>query len=281
MKSIYPKEIPTALLQNYIQNAVVPRPIALASTIDKEGNVNLSPFSFFNIFSANPPILIFSPARRIRDNTEKHSLQNALEVGEVSINIVNFDMVEQISLASSEYEKGINEFTKAGLTEVKSTLISPPRVAESPASFECKVKQILPLGNEGGAGNLIICEIVLMHFQDDILDSKGLIDPTKIDAVARMGGNWYCRTIKESMFEIEKPIFSKGMGFENLPIWIRESKVLTSNELAKLAGVEKIPSQEQFAEMLIEKTDQADKEILASKLLQENKVLEAWKVLLE
>ncbi|TAD98917.1 MAG: flavin reductase family protein [Bacteroidetes bacterium] len=281
MKSIYPKEIPTALLQNYIQNAVVPRPIALASTIDKEGNINLSPFSFFNIFSANPPILIFSPARRIRDNTEKHSLQNALEVGEVSINIVNFDMVEQISLASSEYEKGINEFTKAGLTEVKSTLISPPRVAESPASFECKVKQILPLGNEGGAGNLIICEIVLMHFQDDILDSKGLIDPTKIDAVARMGGNWYCRTIKESMFEIEKPIFSKGMGFENLPIWIRKSKVLTSNELAKLAGVEKIPSQEQFAEMLIEKTDQADKEILASKLLQENKVLEAWKVLLQ
>jgi len=192
-KRIDPKEVTTGVLHSYLLGAIAPRPIAFASTIDKEGKVNLSPFSFFNVFGANPPILIFSPARRGRDNTVKHSYENVLEVPEVTINIVDYAMVQQMSLASTEYPKGVNEFVKAGLTEIASEKVKPPRVADAPASFECKVLQVIPTGIEGGAGNLIICEVVLVHIANRVLDGNGKIDPFKLDAVARMGGDWYCR----------------------------------------------------------------------------------------
>ena len=200
MISISPKDISTKQLHGYLLGAVTPRPIAFASTVDSDGNVNLSPFSFFNVFSAKPPILIFSPARRVRDNTIKHTLENALETKEVVINMVSYDMVQQMSLSSTEYEKGVNEFLKAGFTQTPSEVVLPPRVAESPAQFECKVNEVVSLGNEGGAGNLIIAEVVRIHIKEDILDNEGRIDPRKIDTVARMGGNWYSRS-KEGLFE--------------------------------------------------------------------------------
>lgn len=242
MKSINPKDISTGELHGYLLGAIAPRPIAFASTIDKEGNVNLSPFSFFNVFGSNPPVLIFSPARRVRDNTTKHSLENVKEVKEVVINMVNYSMVEQMSLASTEYDKGVNEFVKAGLTEVSSTLVKPPRVAESPVAFECKVLQILPVGEEGGAANLIICEVVMVHVNEDVLDKDGKIDPFKLDSVARMGGDWYCRANGNALFEIPKPIRNKGIGVDTIPTEIRNSAVLTGNNLGRLGNVEKLPS---------------------------------------
>lgn len=240
MLSIDPKDISTAQLHGYLLGAVAPRPICFASTIDAEGNVNLSPFSFFNVFSAKPPVMIFSPARRVRDNTTKHTLENVLEIKEVVINIVSYAMVQQMSLSSTEYGKEINEFTKAGFTELASEKVKPPRVAEAPVQFECVVKEVIPLGSEGGAGNLIIAEVMRLHVDEAILDSEGKIDPFKIDTVARLGGNWYSRA-KAGLFEVEKPLRTLGIGVDALPEQVRLSKILTGNDLGILGNVEKLP----------------------------------------
>ena len=240
--TIDPNTISTVELQQLLLTAVSPRPIALASTVDKNGNVNLSPFSFFNVFSANPPILIFSPARRAKDNTTKHTYENVKEVNEVVINIVNFPMVEQMSLSSTEYEKGINEFIKSGFTPIASDKIKPPRVAESPISFECIVENVIELGTEGGAGNLIISRVVKIHIRNEYKGNDGNLDTEKLDLVARMGGNWYCRAGKDSLFEIPKPIYSKGIGVDALPRHAKNSKVLTGNDLGRLGNMAEKPS---------------------------------------
>lgn len=241
MKIVDPEKLSVPEMHGYLLGAVIPRPIAFASTVDAQGNVNLSPFSFFNCFSANPPVLVFSPARRGRDNTTKHTYENVLEVPEVVISIVNYDIVEQMSLSSTEYPSEVNEFVKAGLTPESSERVSPPRVKESPVSFECKVLEVKPLGSEGGAGNLVICEVLLMHVSELVLNEKGKIDPYKLDAVARLGGNYYSRVTPESIFEIAKPLARLGIGLDQLPKDIRESTVFTGNELARLANVEAIP----------------------------------------
>ena len=248
MKTFYPKDLSTVEVQNLLQGSVTPRPIAFASTVDKAGHVNLSPFSFFNMFSSNPPILIFSPSRRLRDNTTKHTLENVLEVPEVVIHIVGFDRVEQMSLASTEYARGVNEFEKAGLTPVKSTLVSPPRVKEAPVAFECKVIEIKPLGTGGGAGNLVICEVVAMHIDESILDEKGVIDPYKLNPVARLGGSWYSRITPDSLFQIPKPLTTLGIGVDQIPEEIRNSPVLTGNNLGRLGNVEHLPTDADLAE---------------------------------
>ncbi len=240
MITIDPKDVATPKLHGFLLGAVGPRPIAFASTIDMHGNPNLSPFSFFNVFSANPPILIFSPARRVRDNTTKHTLENAAATKEVVINIVNYDIVQQMSLSSTEYPEGVNEFTKSGLTMVDAEKVKPYRVGESPVQFECTVIEIKPMGKEGGAGNLIICEVMLMHINEEILDKDGRIDQYKIDQVARMGGNWYSRA-NAGLFEVPKPLSTMGIGVDALPDSIRNSEVLTGNDLGKLANVERIP----------------------------------------
>ncbi len=245
MIKIDPQEISPVDLHGYLLGAIAPRPIAFVSSIDLSGNVNLSPFSYFNIFGTNPPILVFSPVRRIRGNTTKHTLENIFEVKEAVINIGNFDMVEQMSLASTDYAKGIDEFKKAGFTPVASEKIKPPRVGESPAAFECIVKQVLETGSEGGAANLVICEVVMAHIDEKILDKKGAIDPYKLDAVARMGGNYYCRIQGNSIFEVPKPTRHIGIGMDQLPENILSSKVLTGNNLARLAGVASLPTQEE------------------------------------
>nr|WP_287938313.1 flavin reductase family protein [Algoriphagus sp.] len=254
MKTIYPKELKTQDLQAILQGAVAPRPIAFASTVDKAAKVNLSPFSFFNLFSANPPILIFSPSRRVRDNSTKHTLENVLEVPEVVIHIVGFELVEQMSLASTEYPKGVNEFEKAGLTAVSSELVTPPRVKEAPVAFECKVNEVKSLGEDGGAGNLVICEVVRIHLDERILDSKGVIDPVKLDPVARLGGNWYSKITSDSLFQIPKPLTTLGIGIDQIPDEIRNSLVLTGNNLARLANVEQLPSAEEV--QLFSKTEE-------------------------
>lgn len=242
IKSINPKDIPISQLHGLLLGAVSPRPIALASTVDINGLVNLSPFSFFNVFSANPPIMIFSPARRVRGNTTKHTLDNAMATKEVVINMVNYDMVHQMSLSSTEYKKGVNEFKKAGFTEVSSEMVQPPRVGESPVCFECKVNQVIHLGTEGGAGNLIICEVLKIHVVSTLFDANGKIDPHNLDAVARMGGNWYARASGNSIFEIPKPLSSIGIGVDQIPSVIKNSKVLTGNELGQLGTIDKIPT---------------------------------------
>lgn len=283
MLTINPKDVPVMELHAHLLGAIAPRPIAFASTVDKDGNVNLSPFSFFNVFGANPATLIFSPARRVRDNTTKHTLENIYETSEVVINIVNYDMVQQMSLASTEYEKGINEFQKAGFTQVKSQKIAPPIVGEAPVSFECKVTKVIETGVEGGAGNLIICEVLLMHINEEILGNDGKIDPQKIDLVARMGANWYCRASGEAVFEIEKPIRNKGIGIDQLPENIRKSIVLTGNSLAQLANVEQIPNSE-FLKNIELGTIEVSKENshhIAQEFLNKAEVNKAWKVLIE
>lgn len=229
-------------LHDLLLGTVSPRPIALASTVDGEGNVNLSPFSFFNIFSTRPPVLVFSPSRRQRDNTTKHTLENILETKEVVINTVSFSIVEQVSLASAEYDRGVNEFMKAGLTEIKSERVKPPRVKESPASFECEVMEVKSLGTEGGAGNLVICEVLLIHVHDYIFDEKGNADPKKVDSVARMGRDFYCHANGDSIFELPRPGFPAGIGIDQLPAEIRNSIVLTGNNLGRLANIDRIPS---------------------------------------
>ena len=246
MPTIDPKTAPNQKdLHDLLLGAVAPRPIALASTVDRAGRVNLSPFSFFNIFSTRPPVLVFSPSRRQRDNTTKHTLENLLETNEVVINTVSYSMVEQVSLASSEFPKGVNEFVKAGLTEIKSEKVTPPRVKESPVSFECKVLEIKGLGTEGGAGNLAICEVILIHAQDFIFNDKGKVDPWKIDNVARMGENYYCRASGASIFEVPKPGFPVGIGIDLLPPEIRNSPVLTGNNLGRLANIDQMPTLEE------------------------------------
>lgn len=288
MISIEPHELSTGKLHGYLLGAVSPRPICFASTVDKEGNVNLSPFSFFNVFSAKPPILVFSPARRGRDNTTKHTYENVLEVPEVVINIVNYNMVYQMSLSSTEYAKGVNEFTKAGFTELASDNIKPPRVAEAPVQLECKVNDVISLGKEGGAGNLVICEVVKIHIDESILGEDGSIDPFKIDTVSRLGGNWYSRA-KEGLFEVPKPLTTQGMGVDMLPEEIRNSKVLTGNELGMLGNVENFPNTEEI-NTFINASEELKKIVVsnnseaihtkAKEYLGEGKVDEAWKVLL-
>jgi len=288
MISIEPKEISTAKLQGYLQGSVGPRPIAFASTVDENGNPNLSPFSFFNLFSANPPILVFSPSRRVRDNTIKHTLINARATGEVVVNVVNFDMVQQTSLASTEYADGVNEFVKAGFTAIPSDLVKPFRVKESPVQFECKIQQIISLGTEGGAGNLIICEIVKMHIDESVLDENGGIDQHKIDLVSRLGGNWYSRS-NEGLFEVEKPLTTLGIGVDAIPKNIRESIVFDGNDLGKLGNVEALPTTEEVAifvkenfavKGVLSSDDQEKVHLKAKEYLDNNEVISAWKMLL-
>ncbi len=238
---IVPGEIKTAQLHAYLLGAVAPRPICFASTIDNEGHANLSPFSFFNVFGSKPPVLIFSPARRVRDNSSKHTLANAYETKEVVINIVNYNIVQQMNLASCEYPKDVNEFTKAGLTPIASDFVKPFRVKESPAQLECKVLQVIETGQEGGAGNLVICEVVCMHVDDNVLNELGQIDPHKIDLVARMGGDYYCRASGSSVFTVPKPNTQLGIGVDALPAQIRNSRILTGNDLGILGNSTAIP----------------------------------------
>lgn len=249
IKSLDPQSISQPELHSYLLSAVAPRPIAFASTIDREGNVNLSPFSFFNIFSSNPPVVIFSPSRRGRDSSHKDSYDNVKQVPEVVINIVNYPMVEQMSLASTEYEKGVNEFVKAGFTQVPSDLVGPPRVGESPVAFECVVDQVIELGQGPGAGNLVICRVVRIHVQEQYLDEKGVLDTQRLDLVGRMGGSWYTRANGDSLFEIPKPLRNKGLGIDQLPESIRTSPVLTGNHLGRLGNVQTLPDAASVAAM--------------------------------
>jgi flavin reductase (DIM6/NTAB) family NADH-FMN oxidoreductase RutF len=287
MLTVNPKEVSVGKFHSYLLGAVTPRPIAFASTVDKDGRVNLSPFSFFNCFGANPPILIFSPARRGRDNATKHTYENVKEVQEVVINVVNYDMVQQTSLASSEYPKGVNEFVKAGFTEVPSLKVKPPRVGESPIAMECKVLQIIQTGDQGGAGNLVICEVLLMHIKEEILDQEGRIDPWKLDAVARLGADWYCRVQGDSIFKVPKPLDKVGIGIDQLPEHIRKSKILTGNDLGLLGNVEKLPDQDAVnafetngeVQVALQNGEPALHQ-LAHHFLQEGNVMDAWKILL-
>ena len=288
MLSIDPKEISTGKRHQYLLGAVGPRPIAFASTLDENGRPNLSPFSFFNVFSANPPILIFSPARRGRDNTVKHTYLNAKATNEVVINIVDYKIVQQMSLSSTEYPEGVNEFEKAGFTMLKSDVVKPFRVAESPVHFECKILEVRELGQEGGAGNLVICEVVKMHFDEAILDDEGFVDQYKIDQVARMGGNWYTRA-NMGLFEVPKPLSSLGIGVDQIPQEIRNSKFLTGNDLGKLGNVEVLPSAEEINEFLSEDSNASSlvksgdlKEIHleAQEYLKNEDPAKAWKILL-
>ncbi|WP_276089031.1 flavin reductase family protein [Pedobacter sp. JY14-1] len=249
MKTINVSEAGPAQLQNYLQYAIAPRPICFATTIDTAGNVNLSPFSFFNLFSSNPPLCVFSPARRVRDNTTKHTLENVLAVSECVINIVNYDMVQQTSLASTEYARGVNEFEKAGLTMLPSQLVRPPRVAEAPVQLECTVREVISLGENPGAGNLVLAEIRLIHIKEEILDADGKIDQAKIDLVARLGGDWYCRVTPESLFKVTKPLTTLGIGVDSLPTAVRNSRVLTGNDLGMLGNLEVLPGPEEIDSM--------------------------------
>lgn len=244
--TIDPTTISQPHLHNYLLTAVAPRPIAFVSSIDKEGNVNLSPFSFFNVFSSNPPIMIFSPARSGRDGSIKHTLQNVLEVPEVTINIVNYPIVEQMSLASTAYPKGVNEFIKAGLTQVPSEKVKPPYVKEAPAAFECVVEQVIELGNGGGAGNLVLAKVVNMHFQEEYLDEQGFLSTEKLDLVGRMGGIHYNRASQDTLFEIPKPIRTQGIGIDQLPAHVRNSELLTGNNLGRLGNLERLPTPEEI-----------------------------------
>lgn len=277
MLTLNPNEIGTQKTHQYLLGAIGPRPIAFASTIDKDGNRNLSPFSFFNVFSANPPILIFSPARSGRTGETKNTFDNVKEVPEVVINIVNYNIVQQMSLSSSPYPKNVDEFVKAGLTPIPSETIKPFRVKESPVQFECKVNQIVELGQNGGAGNLIICEVLRIHIQDEILDANGLIDQHKIDLVSRMGGNWYCRANSESMFEIEKPLTTIGIGVDQIPDYIKNNPILSGNDLGLLASVEKLPSVEEVNNYPRSKKDSI---VEAKELIEKGEIHNAWKVLL-
>ncbi|MEN9928214.1 MAG: hypothetical protein RLZZ231_135 [Bacteroidota bacterium] len=288
MITLDPKQLSPVQIQAYLQGAVAPRPIAFASTLDSNGVPNLSPFSFFNIFSANPPILVFSPARRVRDNSIKHTLINCEATREVVINLVDYAMVQQMSLSSTEYGVGVNEFLKSGLTPLPSHNVKPYRVAESPVQLECKVTDIIALGQEGGAGNMIICEVVKFHINEKVLDAKGLIDPEKIDLVARLGGNWYSRA-KEGLFEVEKPLATLGIGVDAIPKFVKESPIFNGNDLGKLGNVEALPTEEEITifvkqsfevKSVLSADDELKKHQLAKEYLNKNEVLTAWKVLL-
>ena len=293
MLSIDPKQLETKDVHQYLLGAIGPRPIAFASTMDRNGNANLSPFSFFNVFSANPPIMVFSPARRVRNNTTKDTLANCQETKEVVINVVNYAIVEQMSLSSTEYPSTVNEFVKAGLTPMESKTIRPYRVKESPVQFECIVRDVVSLGENGGAGNLVICEVKMMHINESILTDQQKIDQHKIDLVGRMGGDWYVRASGEAIFEVEKPVRKLGIGVDMIPPRIRNSFILTGNDLGKLGNVEHVPSDEEVdqirkdsevAQILSSSNDAYEmRELLhqyAHELLKENEVAKAWSVLL-
>ena len=294
MKTIDPKELEIAKFHGLLLGAVAPRPIAFASTIDADGKPNLSPFSFFNVFSANPPIAIFSPARRVRGNTIKHTLENVEVVKEVVINVVSYAMVQQMNLASTEYPEGVNEFEKAGFTPLTSYLVRPFRVKESPVQLECKVREVIKLGEEGGAGNLIVAEILRMHIDESVLDSYGNIDPNRIDLVARMGNDWYCRASGNALFELAKPGRDHGIGVNALPMHVRNSRILTGNDLGLLGGISELPTAEEIKvyrnqsrldELIQEKGDnrsEVEKQLHqnAKMLLSEGKVKEACMMLL-
>ena len=283
MLSFLPKDLETPKLHSYLLSAVAPRPIAFASTVDKDGRPNLSPFSFFNVFSANPPILIFSPARRVRGNTTKHTLENVEVTNEVVINVVNYDIVQQMSLSSTEYPEGVNEFEKAGLTMLKSDIVKPFRVAESPIQMECKVNEVVKLGTEGGAGNLVICEVVKMHINDEVLDENGAIDQVKLDLVSRAGGSFYSRA-KSGFFEIPKPLRTLGIGVDALPEHVKNSNILTGNDLGLLANVETLPTEDAILAFKqkhdLSKINLEDKHKKAQDFLSYNDVESAWKMLL-
>ncbi len=293
MLKVIPSQLKVSEIHQYMLDSIAPRPIAFVSTIDKDGHVNLSPFSFFNAFGANPPILIFSPALRGRDGATKNTLDNIKDVKECVVNIVDYKMVQQMSLASTEYPKGVNEFVKAGLTEEKSELVKPPRVKEAPVQMECIVKEVIATGEKGGAGQLVICEIVMMHINEEVIGEDGRIDPIKIDQVARMGGNWYSRAAK-GLFSIPKPLTTLGIGVDQLPVSIKNSTVLTGNDLGMLGNSERIPSEEEIS-VFKNREDvksflsalEGDSEnlttavhIAAHKLLSENKISDAWLLLM-
>lgn len=293
MLSLDPKELSVQRLHQLLLGAVGPRPIAFASTIDESGRSNLAPFSFFNVFSANPPILVFSPARSGRTGQSKDTFNNAKAIPEVVINVVNYPMVHQMSLASSPYAPGVDEFVKAGFTALSSEKVKPFRVAEAPVQFECKIQQIIELGQDGGAGNLIICEVVQLHIQEDLLTENGLIDQHKIDLVARMGGDWYCHANNQSMFEIKKPITTCGIGYDALPQDIKSSQILSANNLGQLAGIEALPNETDVNEykllelsslfLELENDAVALEQALhkrAQELLAANQLEEAWLTLL-
>ncbi|OOQ60095.1 flavin reductase family protein [Mucilaginibacter pedocola] len=294
MKTLNTADLTPLQLQNYLHYAIAPRPICLASTVDAEGNVNLSPFSFFNMMSTNPPVCVFSPARRVRDNTTKHTLENILEVPECVINIVNYDMVQQVSLSSVEYAAGVNEFMKSGLTEVPSELVKPPCVAESPVQFECLVTNVISLGDGPGAGNLVVAEIKLIHIKDDLLDADGKINQHKMDLVARLGGDWYCHVTADNLFQVAKPVRTMGIGVDSIPATIRNSTVLTGNNLGQLGNVESLPTDEEIdayaqrdeikelfdATIGDSQTRDLQLHLHARQLLDKGLVMEAWMVLL-
>jgi flavin reductase (DIM6/NTAB) family NADH-FMN oxidoreductase RutF len=293
MLTIDPKQLEIPKLHRYLLGAIGPRPIAFASTIDEHGIQNLAPFSFFNVFSANPPVMIFSPARSGRTNTTKDTYNNVKKVPEVVINVVNHEIVHQMSLASSPYPSDISEFEKSGFTAVASDIVRPCRVGESPVQFECKVNDVIELGQEGGAGNLIICEVVKIHIQEDVLDENQMIDQHKIDLVSRMGGNWYCRADQNSMFEIKKPITTCGIGYDSLPSDILSSTILTGNDLGQLAGIEVLPNETEvneyklieLSELFLSLEEDAIKLEIeihkkAQELLKRNLLEEAWLTLL-
>jgi len=288
MVSFDPKTISTGKLHSYLLTAVAPRPIAFASTMDIDGRPNLSPFSYFNVFSSNPPILVFSPARRVRDNSTKHTLENSQSTKEVVINVVNYDIVQQMSLSSTEYGDGVNEFNKAGLTMLESDEVKPYRVAESPAQFECKINDIISLGDQGGAGNLIICEVVKFHISEDVLDSDGNIIQEKLDLVSRAGGSYYSRA-KKGFFEIPKPLSTLGIGVDAMPEQVKNSMVLTGNDLGMLGNVEALPNQQDIDDFLrnvserypnINEKSHHEKHKIARNYLSYGDVDSAWKLLL-
>lgn len=288
MLSLEPKDISVGKLHSYLLSAVAPRPIAFASTINADGNPNLSPFSFFNVFSANPPILVFSPARRVRDNTTKHTLDNIEQVKEVVINVVNFDIVQQMSLSSTEYPENVNEFEKAGLTMLGSDVVRPFRVAESPVQFECKVNDIIKLGTKGGAGNLIICEVLKFHISSDVLNDDKSINQEQLDLVARAGGSYYSRANK-GFFEIPKPLSTIGIGVDAMPEHVKNSMILTGNDLGVLGNVKALPSNKDIDDFLIDISERypnvrdmshREKHKIAQNYLSYGDVVSAWKLLL-
>ena len=292
MLSVKLSDLKPAERQNFLQHAIAPRPVCFASTIDKAGHVNLSPFSFFNLFSSNPPVVVFSPARRVRDNTTKHTLENMLEVPEVVVNICDYNMVQQVSLSSCEFAKGVDEFIKAGFTKEASLMVKPPRVKESPVQLECKVMEVKPLGTEGGAGNLVIAEVLLMHINEAVLnEDKSMIDQTRLQHIARLGGDWYCRVDSSNLFKVEKPNVKLGIGVDALPESIRNSKILTGNNLGQLGNVHEMPFVDpafdddrlkNIIQYFSLNPDDMEKELhsYAKELLEAGKVAEAWQVLL-
>ena len=294
MLSLKTSDLNPSDLQNYLQYAIAPRPICFASTVDKDDNVNLSPFSFFNLFSTSPPVCVFSPSRRVRDATTKHTLENILEIPECVINIVTYDMVQQTSLTSVEYPKGVNEFIKAGFTPIPSELVKPPRVAESPVQFECWVREVISLGEGHGAGNLILAEIKLMHISEEVLDAENKIDQQKLDLVARLGGDWYARVNNDNLFKVAKPNRHIGIGVDAIPFAIRNSKILTGNNLGQLGNASAMPGDDEIeaysqsveikeildATIGDSRTREMQLHLKAKQLLDEGKVEEAWKVLL-